>query len=490
MRTDRYKEKYKSVTVDFEGYTPPASLIVEKSVLGTILMVSGAMDVVTEFLKSEDYFYSAEHRYIFSAMLSLHTRGIIVDMPMVADQLMRDDKLEVVGGAYYLMELQEYIFTDGRTDLTAQAKVLAEKYMLREMIKMSVITRQEAFKPDIDVFELLDNTESYIFDISMKNTKTNYEKVDKGLVEIVNRINSLRSQEVTLTGIPTGFHDLDTLTCGWQEPDLIILAARPSVGKTCLALNLLRNAAVRGVPVGLFSLEMSARQCRERLLSAESGISIEKIIRGKLSDKDMENLMTKGVEPVSKMPIFIDDTSGLSIYQLRSKVRSMVRRHGVKMIVVDYIQLMSGVQNGRTDNREQEIGKISRDLKNIAKELSIPVIALSQLSREVEKRKAGDQIPKLADLRDSGSIEQDADMVIFIYRPEYYGITSNEHGESIKGETHLRVAKHRNGALDTIKLTAELWCQKFVEPTVTNVISFNSTVSESAPFGTTDDPPF
>lgn len=475
------KEKYQNIRLDFGGFTPPSAVLVEKSVLGTIIMIPASMDLVTEYLKSEDYFYETAHRHIYSAMLTLHNKGVTMDIPLLAEQLSRDEKLEEVGGPYYLTKLTDHV-NSGRVDVTVKAKIIAEKYMLREMIKMSMVTQQEAFKPDIDVYQLLDNTEAIIFDISMKNTKTNYDRVDKGLIDIVMRIGSLRNREISLTGIPTGFHDLDTLTCGWQEPDLIVLAARPSVGKTCLALNLLRNAAVKGIPVGLFSLEMSARQCRERLLSAESNLPIESIIRGNLSDNDMETLLKHGVEPVSKMPIYIDDTSSISIYQLRSKVRSMVRRHGVKMIVLDYIQLMSGVQNGRADNREQEIGKISRDLKGLAKELNIPVIALSQLSREVEKRKAGDQIPKLSDLRDSGSIEQDADVVIFMYRPEYYGITNNEHGENIKGETLLRVAKHRNGALDTIKLKAKLWCQKFVEPTITNEVSFSSDGDEDTPF--------
>jgi replicative DNA helicase len=278
----------------------------------------------------------------------------------------------------------------------------------------------------------------------------------------------LRTRQDEISGVPTGFNLLDRLTYGWQPTDLIILAARPSVGKTAFALNLARNAALhptKPTAVGFFSLEMSAGQLVQRILSAESEIWLEKIARGRLEEHEMKQLYKKGIERLASAPIHIDDTAALNIFELRAKCRRLKNKHNVGLIIIDYLQLMSGTSDNRNSNREQEISRISRDLKGLAKELNIPIIALSQLSREVEKRgaKEGQKIPQLSDLRESGAIEQDADMVMFLYRPEYYDITANEMGESNKGETHVRIAKHRNGQLDTIKLKALLHIQKFIE---------------------------
>jgi replicative DNA helicase len=259
---------------------------------------------------------------------------------------------------------------------------------------------------------------------------------------------------------------LDRITYGWQSSDLIILAARPSVGKTAFALNLARNAALHSTKptaVGFFSLEMSASQLVQRILSAESEIWLEKISRGKLEEHEMKQLYKKGIERLASAPIHIDDTAALNIFELRAKCRRLRNKHNVGLIIIDYLQLMSGTGENRNTNREQEISRISRDLKGLAKELQVPIIALIQLSREVEKRSHGNKMPQLSDLREIGAIEQDSDLVMFMYRPEYYDITANELGESNKGETHIRIAKHRNGQLETIKLKALLHIQKFVE---------------------------
>jgi replicative DNA helicase len=259
---------------------------------------------------------------------------------------------------------------------------------------------------------------------------------------------------------------MDRVTYGWQNTDLIILAARPAVGKTAFALNLARTAALNSskpTPVAFFSLEMSAGQIVQRILSAESEIWLEKIARGKLEEHEMRQLYKNGIQRLSEAPIFIDDSAALNIFELRAKCRRLKNKHKVGLIIIDYLQLMSGAGENRNMNREQEISRISRDLKALAKELNVPIIALSQLSREVEKRKDGNKMPQLSDLRESGAIEQDADMVMFLYRPEYYDINANEFGESNKGETHVRIAKHRNGTLETIKLRALLHIQKFVE---------------------------
>jgi replicative DNA helicase len=275
----------------------------------------------------------------------------------------------------------------------------------------------------------------------------------------------MRNRQEEITGVPTGFPTLDKVTYGWQNTDLIILAARPSVGKTAFALNLARSAALhptKPTPVGFFSLEMSSSQLVTRILSAESEILLEKISRGKLEDHEMKQLYKKGIERLSKAPIHIDDSAALNIFELRAKCRRLKNKHKVGLIIIDYLQLMSGSAD-KNSNREQEISKISRDLKSLAKELQVPIIELSQLSREVERRKEGNKVPQLSDLRESGAIEQDADMVMFLYRPEYHDITSNEMGESNKGDTYVKIAKHRNGSLENIKLKALLHIQKFIE---------------------------
>jgi replicative DNA helicase len=316
------------------------------------------------------------------------------------------------------------------------------------------------------VFDLLDEAESKLFEITNNHLRKNFDSIDQVLVKTIQRIEDMRNRQEDVTGVPSGFTMLDRITYGWQKSDLIILAARPSVGKTAFALNLARNAALhptKPTACAVFSLEMSAGQLVQRILSAESEIWLEKIARGKMEDHEMQQLYKKGIQRLSTAPIFIDDSAALNIFELRAKCRRLVQKHGVGLIIIDYLQLMSGTSENRNTNREQEISTISRNLKGLAKELDIPIIALSQLSREVEKRKEGNKMPQLSDLRESGAIEQDADMVMFLYRPEYYEMMSNEMGESTKGETHVRIAKHRNGSLETIKLRALLHIQKFMD---------------------------
>jgi len=312
---------------------------------------------------------------------------------------------------------------------------------------------------------MLDDAESKLFEITNNHLRKNFDSIDTVLVKTIQRIEDMRNRQDDITGVPTGFASLDRITYGWQPTDLIILAARPSVGKTAFALNLARSAALnptKPTAVGFFSLEMSSAQLVQRILSAESEIWLEKIARGKLEEHEMRQLYKRGIERLSKAPIFIDDSAALNIFELRAKCRRLKNKHNVGLIIIDYLQLMSGSAD-RNSNREQEISKISRDLKGLAKELQVPIIALSQLSREVEKRKEGNKMPQLSDLRESGAIEQDADMVMFLYRPEYYDITANEFGENNKGETHVKIAKHRNGSLETVKLKALLHIQKFIE---------------------------
>ncbi len=314
------------------------------------------------------------------------------------------------------------------------------------------------------MFDLLDESETKMFNITNNYLKKNFEDIGNVLAKTINRIDELRTKTEDISGVPSGFATLDRVTYGWQPTDLIILAARPSVGKTAFALNLARNAALhptKPIPVGFFSLEMSASQLVQRILSAESEVKMEKISRGILEDYEYAQLLSKGIKKLEVAPIYIDDTAALNIFEFRAKARRLVNKHGVGVIIIDYLQLMSGTGD-RGSNREQEISNISRNLKALAKELNVPIIALSQLSRAVETRKES-KMPQLSDLRESGAIEQDADMVMFIYRPEYYEVMNNENGESTHGETHIRIAKHRNGSLETIKLRAKLDIQKFEE---------------------------
>ncbi|HEY8398407.1 MAG TPA: replicative DNA helicase, partial [Flavihumibacter sp.] len=380
----------------------------------------------------------------------------------VVEELRRREELEMVGGPYYITKLTNTVVSSANID--AHSRIILQKFIQRELIRISGEVIADAYEDSTDVFDLLDAAESKLFDITNNHLRKDYSSIDSVLVQTVQRIEDLRNQTEDISGVPSGFPSIDKVTYGWQKTDLIILAARPAVGKTAFALNLARNAAlnpIRPTAVAVFSLEMSAGQLVQRILSAESEIWLEKISRGKLEDYEMKQLYAKGIQRLSEAKIFIDDTAALNIFELRAKCRRLKNKHDLGLIIIDYLQLMSGA--GGNTNREQEISQISRSLKQLAKELEVPIIALSQLSRAVETRKDGNKMPQLSDLRESGAIEQDADMVMFIYRPEYYDVNSNEHGESVKGETHVRIAKHRNGSLETIKLRAMLHIQKFVD---------------------------
>ncbi|MFN8250667.1 MAG: replicative DNA helicase [Ferruginibacter sp.] len=444
------------------GKVPPQAKELEEAVLGAIMLEKSAFDTVVEILKPECFYVDA-HQRIYRAMQGLALKSLPIDLLTVVEELKFREELEVVGGPYYVTKLTNSVVSSANID--AHSRIILQKFIQRELIRISGEIIGDAYEDSIDVFDMLDEAEGKLFEITNNHLRKNFDSIDAVLVKTIQRIEDMRNRQEDITGVPTGFPSMDKLTYGWQNTDLIILAARPSVGKTAFALNLVRSAAMhptKPTAVGFFSLEMSSSQLVQRILSAESEIWLEKIARGKLEEHEMKQLYKKGIERLSKAPIFIDDTPALNIFELRAKCRRLKNKHNVGMVIIDYLQLMSGSGDSRS-NREQEISKISRDLKGLAKELQIPIIALSQLSREVEKRKEGNKIPQLSDLRESGAIEQDADMVMFLYRPEYYDITSNEMGESNKGETYVKIAKHRNGSLDTVKLRALLHIQKFVE---------------------------
>ena len=445
------------------GKVPPQAKDLEEAVLGAIMLEKSAFDTVVEILKPE-CFYSDANQRIYRAMQSLTGKNLPIDLLTVVEELRVKEELELVGGPYYVSKLTNAVVSSA--NLEAHSRIVLQKFIQRELIRISGEIIGDAYEDSTDVFDLLDDAETKLYEITNNHLRKNFDDINTVLVKTIQRIEEMRNRDEDLTGVPSGFPSLDKLTYGWQPTDLIILAARPSVGKTAFALNLTRTAALhptKPTAVAFFSLEMSAGQLVQRILSAESEIWLEKISRGKLEEHEMKQLYKKGIERLSNAPIYIDDSAALNIFELRAKCRRLKNKHNVGLIIIDYLQLMSGGGDNKNGNREQEISRISRDLKGLAKELQVPIIALSQLSREVEKRKEGAKIPQLSDLRESGAIEQDADMVMFLYRPEYYEITANEMGESNKGETYVKIAKHRNGSLDTVKLKALLHIQKFIE---------------------------
>lgn len=445
------------------GKVPPQAKDLEEAVLGAIMLEKSAFDIVIEILKPE-CFYVEAHQRIFKAMHGLSQRSLPIDILTVVEELKIREELEMVGGAYTVTRLTNAVVSSA--NIEAHSKIILQKFIQRELIRISGEIISDSYEDSMDVFNLLDEAEGKLFEITSSHLRKNFDSIDTVLVKTIQRIEDLRNKNEDVSGVPSGFPTLDKVTYGWQPTDLIILAARPAVGKTAFALNLARSAAlhpVKPTPIAFFSLEMSASQLVQRILSAESEILLEKISRGKMEDYEMKQLYAKGIQKLANAPIFIDDTAALNIFELKAKCRRLIKKHQVGLIIIDYLQLMSGTGENKNGNREQEISRISRDLKGLAKELQVPIIALSQLSRAVESRKDGNKMPQLSDLRESGAIEQDADMVMFLYRPEYYDITQNEMGESNKGETHVRIAKHRNGSLETIKLKALLHIQKFIE---------------------------
>ena len=445
------------------GKVPPQAKDLEEAVLGAIMLEKSAFDTVIEILKPE-CFYVEAHQRIFKSVQTLANKSQPIDILTVAEELRSKDELESIGGAYYVTKLTNSVVSSA--NIEAHARIVLQKFIQRELIRISGEIIGDAFEDTTDVFDLLDDAESKLFEITNNHLRKNFDTIDSVLVKTIQRIEDLRHKNEDVTGVPSGFTHLDRVTYGWQNTDLIILAARPAVGKTAFALNLARNAVMhpsKPTPVALFSLEMSAGQLVQRILAAESEIWLEKIARGKLEEHEMKQLYARGIQRLAQSPLFIDDTPALNIFELRAKCRRLKNKHNIGMIIIDYLQLMSGTSENRNSNREQEISNISRNLKGLAKELNIPIIALSQLSRAVEQRgaKEGSRVPQLSDLRESGAIEQDADMVMFLYRPEYYDVTTSAEGENIKGLTEVKIAKHRNGTLETIKLKALLHIQKF-----------------------------
>ncbi len=434
------------------GKLPPQAPDLEEAVLGALMLEKNAITMVIEILRPE-MFYKEAHTAIYAAILDLFNTSQPIDILTVTQELSKKGEIEVVGGPHYISQLTSRIASSANIEF--HARIIVQKYIQRELIRSSTSIVKQAYDDAADVFELLDIAEKELFTISEGTIKKDYEKMNSLLQQAIEQIEKAKNNTDGISGVPTGFHDLDKLTAGWQMSDLIIIAARPGMGKTAFVLSMARNVAVDyNFPVAVFSLEMSAVQLVNRLIASETGISAEKLRKGTLSEAEYE-ILHKRLDKLADAPIFIDDTASLSIFELRAKARRLKHQSDIKLIIIDYLQLMTaGGKDG--GNRVQEISMISRALKVIAKELEIPLIALSQLSRSVETR-GGDKKPLLSDLRESGSIEQDADIVSFIYRPEYYGITQDEDGNNTENVGEFIVAKHRNGSTDTIRL-------KFIGP--------------------------
>ncbi|MFJ1379893.1 replicative DNA helicase [Capnocytophaga canimorsus] len=434
------------------GKVPPQDLNLEQAVLGAMMIDKKGVDEAIDIL-SPEVFYKPQHQYIYQAIHSLFKSSQPVDLLTVTEQLRKDGNLEAVGGEYYLIQLTLKVGSSAHIE--AHSRIILQKFIQRSLIRISSEIIQDAYDETIDVLDLLDSAESKLYDVGQKNLKGVTESAEDLVKQALKKIEELSNRKDTFSGVPSGFTKLDKLTSGWQASDLIIIAARPGMGKTALTLSMARNIAVgQNIPVAFFSLEMSSVQLITRLISSETELSSEKLRTGKLELHEWDQLNSR-VKDLEKAPLYIDDTPSLSIFDLRAKARRLASQYGIKLIIIDYLQLMTAnASKGVGGNREQEISTISRNLKALAKELNIPVIALSQLSRAVETRQGQAKRPLLSDLRESGAIEQDADIVSFIYRPEYYKIEEwdDEAGTPTKNQAEFIVAKHRNGGLENIRL--------------------------------------
>ena len=444
-----YENDNQAIVSLSDGKIPPQAIDLEEAVLGAMLIDEKGVNEVIDIL-SPEVFYKKSHQLIFESIQRLFRESEPIDLLTVSADLKKNKNFEIVGGDFYLIGLSQKVSSSAHIEY--HSRIIQQKFIQRKLITISNEIISKSYNESTDVIDLLDEAESKLYDIAQNNIKGSSETAQNLVIQAKNRIEEISKQE-GLSGISTGFEKLDRLTSGWQPSDLIIVAARPGMGKTALALSMARNVSVqKKIPVAFFSLEMSSVQLITRLISSETGLSSDKLRTGKLADHEWQQLNIK-VSDLESAPLYIDDSAALTIFELRAKARRLASSHGIKLIIIDYLQLMNLGSSNKAGNREQEISTISRNLKALAKELNIPVIALSQLSRAVETR-GGTKRPILSDLRESGAIEQDADIVSFLYRPEYYGITEwdDDMKTPSEGQGEFIVAKHRNGALDSIKL--------------------------------------
>lgn len=436
------------------GRVQPKAVEVEKAVLGACIIEQDAFAMVSDFLKPSS-FYDSKHQHIFQAIQSLAAANAPIDVVTVTDQLQKQGALEDAGGAAYVAELSRMMLSAAH--LEYHARIVADKAMARELISYTSKVQKEAYEDGIDVNELMQKAEGMLFELSKSQLKKDFTHIDPVIEDAYQMLRKAAARTDGMSGLPSGFDKLDKLTSGWQNSDLIIIAARPAMGKTAFVLSMAKNMTVdHKIPVAVFSLEMANVQLVNRMIVNVCEIPGEKIKSGQLAPYEWAQLDHR-INALFGAPLYLDDTPSLSVFELRTKARRLVRDYGVKIIIIDYLQLMnaSGMSYG---SRQEEVSTISRSLKGLAKELNIPIIALSQLNRSVETRTTNNpdspdsKRPQLSDLRESGAIEQDADMVCFIHRPEYYKIYKDQHGNDLKGIAEFIVAKHRNGAVEDVRL--------------------------------------
>jgi len=443
------------------GHLQPQALEIEKAVLGALMIDKDAYAVVCEILRPES-FYEPRNQMVYAAIRDLSMEEKPVDILTVTDQLAKSGNLEQVGGPGYVAELSSNVVSSANIEY--HANIIAQKSLARQLISFSSMIQTKAFDETIDVEDLMQEAEGSLFELSQHNMKKDYTAIDPVISLAVKGIQDAAKNTDGLTGVSTGYFKLDDLTSGWQASDLVIIAGRPAMGKTSFALSMAKNiAADIRTPMAFFSLEMSNVQLVNRLISNACEIQGSKILNGQLQRDEWERL-DKNINKLLGAPLYIDDTPGLSVFELRTKARRLVREHGVKLIMIDYLQLMNA--NGmRFSSRQEEVSTISRSLKGLAKELNIPILALSQLNRGVESREGLEgKRPQLSDLRESGAIEQDADMVLFVHRPEYYHIYQDDNGRDLHGMAQIIIAKHRKGATGDVLLTFRGEYTRFENP--------------------------
>lgn len=464
------KKKYSSLLKENKLKILPHSIEIEEAVLGGLMIDKKGLDQVIDILNPE-IFYDKKHQEIFRVIQKLFNSSKSVDILTILDKLRKNKKINFCGGENYLINLTQKVISSAHIEY--HSRILQQKFILRKIIEISSNIIKKSYSEEMDVFDLLDEAESKFFEITQNFLKKNYQTSKSLVKQALKRIKKINISG--FNGISSGFKKIDKITYGWQKSDLIIFAGRPGMGKTAFVLSMARNIVVKQkIPVAFFSLEISSIQLITRLISSETKIPSEKLRKAALK-KEEWNTIKKKIKKLENSPLFIDDTPALSLFDLKAKSRRLVSQNNVALIIIDYLQLMTvgiGNQNYKPGNREQEISIISRNLKCIAKELDIPIIALSQLSRAVEIR-GGNKRPFLSDLRESGAIEQDADIVSFIYRPEYYGLKTWDDGSPCKGEAEFIIAKHRNGRLDNIRLHFISNQTKFTEIKKSNKITKN-----------------
>lgn len=460
--TTRNSRRRQSAPIDTSfGHLQPQATDIERVVLGALMVDKDAFTVVSEILRPET-FYEPRHQKVYEAIQSLNFQENPVDMMTVTEELRRKATLADVGGPAYIAELTSQVASSANIEY--HARILAQKSLARQLIHFASMIETDAFDETVDVDELMQRAEGNLFELSQKNMAQDYVQIDTVVKQAHEILLKASQNDGGLTGVPTGYYKLDEITAGWQPSDLVIIAGRPAMGKTSFALSLVKNIAIDyQTPIAFFSLEMNNVQLVNRLISNVCSIPGSKILNGQLTPDEWERFDTN-IRKMDGAPVYVDDTPGLSVFELRTKARRLVREHGIKVLMIDYLQLMNA--NGmRFSSRQEEVSTISRSLKGLAKELNIPVLALSQLNRTVEQRDGIEgKRPQLSDLRESGAIEQDADMVLFVHRPEYYHIYQDEKGNDLRGMAQIIIAKHRKGATGDVLLNFRGEFTRFANP--------------------------